>query len=340
VVPPNLALKCKIMFHIHDAVGPKHPNLPKMLHQTTQLYWWPDMKAWVTRYMENCKQCHHNPATARTASPTITSLRSRVRKTQEQYRATLEKWGLLYSIDGKVDEGPSNWLKEGLLVIPPDEALRHKILQVLHDAPTAGHPSQDETFTQVSHLYWWPGMRAWVTDYVAGCVVCQQNKNITHRAHTPLYCIPTPEDTLPFQQIALDLITRLPPNRPHDSVLTIVDHGCSQVAIFLLCATTITGPRITQSYFDNVYRWFGLPSKVISDQDPVSRRTSAKRWLVKSEPYRTCQLHSISKPMASPNERTSGLNNTCVSSQTHSRRTGVNGLWWPLQYITTTSTPH
>src|SRR5712671_5798414 len=104
VVLPNLALKCKIMFHIHDAVGPKHPNLPKMLHQTTQLYWWPDMKAWVTRYMENCKQCHHNPATARTASPTITSLRSRVRKTQEQYRATLEKWGLLYSIDGKVAE--------------------------------------------------------------------------------------------------------------------------------------------------------------------------------------------------------------------------------------------
>jgi len=111
-------------------------------------------------------------------------------------------------------------------------------------------------------------MRRWITDYVAGCAVCQQNKNITHRARTPLYRIPTSKDALPFQQIALDLITGLPPNGPHDSVLTIVDHGCSRAAIFLPCATTITGPGVAQLYFDNIYRWFGLPSKIISDRDP------------------------------------------------------------------------
>ena len=30
----------------------------------------------------------------------------------------------------------------------------------------------------------------------------------------------------------------------------------------------ITGPGIAQLYFDHVYRWFGLPDKVISDRDP------------------------------------------------------------------------
>jgi len=111
-------------------------------------------------------------------------------------------------------------------------------------------------------------MWTWITDYVAGCAMCQQNKNITHRKRTSLYRIPTSEEALPFQQIALDLITGLPPNGPHDSVLTIVDHGCSRTAIFLPCATTIMGPRVAQLYFNNVYRWFGLPSKVISDRDP------------------------------------------------------------------------
>jgi len=111
-------------------------------------------------------------------------------------------------------------------------------------------------------------MRTWITDYVTGCAICQQNKNVTHRKRTPLYRIPTSENMLPFQQTALDLITRLPPNGPYDSILTIVDHGCSQAAIFLPCATMITGPGVAQLYFDNVYRWFGLPSKVISDQDP------------------------------------------------------------------------
>jgi len=37
-VPPDLSLKRKIMFHIHDAVGPKHPNWAKTLQQTLQSY--------------------------------------------------------------------------------------------------------------------------------------------------------------------------------------------------------------------------------------------------------------------------------------------------------------
>src|SRR5712672_2414414 len=180
----------------------------------------------------------------------------------------MREWSSLHSISEEVGEEQSNWQKEGHLVIPPDETLKRKILQLLHNAPTAGHPGRDETFAQVSHSYWWPGMRSWLTDYVAGCAICQQNKNITHRVCTPLYCIPTSEDALPFQQIALDLITGLPPNGPHNSVLMIVDHGCSRAAVFLPCAMTITGPGVAQLYFDNVYRWFGLPSKIISDRDP------------------------------------------------------------------------
>ena len=34
------------------------------------------------------------------------------------------------------------------------------------------------------------------------------------------------------------------------------------------CNTTITGPQIAQLYYKNVYPWFGLPTKVISDRDP------------------------------------------------------------------------
>jgi len=185
------------------------------------------MEAWVTKYVENCEQCHHNPTAARATSPMTTSLRSKIHKAQEQHRIVLRGWSSLHSISKEVGEEQSDWQKEGHLVIPPDETLKREILQLLHDAPTAGHPGRDETFAQVSRSYWWPGMRSWITDYVVGCAVCQQNKNITHRTCTPLYRIPTSEDALLFQQIALDLITGLPPNGPHDSVLMIVDHGCS-----------------------------------------------------------------------------------------------------------------
>ena len=72
----------------------------------------------------------------------------------------------------------------------------------------------------------------------------------------------------PFSQIAMNLITGLPQVNRKDAILTIVDHGCSRVAIFIPCATTVTGPGIAQLYLQNVYPWFGLPSRVISDRDP------------------------------------------------------------------------
>jgi hypothetical protein len=107
-----------------------------------------------------------------------------------------------------------------------------------------------------------------ITQYVKGYVTCQQNKILIHHTKTPLYRISTPEDACPFQQISMDLITGLPRIQGKDAILTIVDHGCSRVAIFLLCATMITGPGIAMLYLKNVYPWFGLPKKIITDRDP------------------------------------------------------------------------
>jgi len=149
-------------------------------------------------------------------------------------------------------------------------------------------------------------MRSWIADYVAGC--CRSaNKNKKYHpphAHPHYTASPPRKDTLPFQQIALDLITGLPPNGPYDSVLTIVDHGCSRAAVFLPCATTITGPGVAQLYFDNVlpmvwdYRrrssrteipvftsHFGraLANKIGAKQKPVDCIPPSDRWALRTE---------------------------------------------------------
>ena len=111
-------------------------------------------------------------------------------------------------------------------------------------------------------------MKEWIANYVKGCAVCQQNKIITHCTKVPPYCIPTEPNAQPFQQVAMDLIMGLPPVKGKDAILTIVDQGCSRAAIFLACDTTIMGPGIAQLYMDHVFRWFRLPTKVISDRDP------------------------------------------------------------------------
>ena len=165
---------------------------------------------------------------------------------------------------------------QDVVVLPDKLFIRHtelteddkrEILHQYHDDPTAGHPGRDNTIALVKRHHNWIGMDSWIRKYVEGCATCQQNKNLPKKA-TPEYRIPVPVTAVPFEVVAMDLITQLPPSNGYDAILTIVDHGCTRAALFLPCKTTITGSEIAQLYFDNVYRWFGLPSRIISDRDP------------------------------------------------------------------------
>jgi hypothetical protein len=71
----------------------------------------------------------------------------------------------------------------------------------------------------------------------------------------------------PFQTIALDLITDLPPSQGNDSILTIIDHDCSKAAIFLPCTKEVTAKGLAQIYAQHVFPHYGVPQKIISDQD-------------------------------------------------------------------------
>ena len=117
----------------------------------------------------------------------------------------------------------------GRTIIPNIREIKRAILRNHHDTPTAGHPGRDETLRRIQECYWWPGIKDWVVEYIKGCVTCQQSKILTHKKHTPLYCIPTEENALPFQVMAMDLITGLLTQGKFDTILMIVDHGCCRI---------------------------------------------------------------------------------------------------------------
>jgi hypothetical protein len=79
----------------------------------------------------------------------------------------------------------------------------------------------------------------------------------------------TSEQSLaPFHTIAMDLITDLPTSQGYDSILTIVNHGCSKVAIFLPCRKTINAVGVAALYAERVFPYYGVPRRIISDRDP------------------------------------------------------------------------
>jgi Integrase zinc binding domain len=58
--------------------------------------------------------------------------------------------------------------------------------------------------------FWWPKMGIFVQEYVKGCATCQATKATTNKPKPPLFPITTNPDALPFKDVAIDLIVKLP----------------------------------------------------------------------------------------------------------------------------------
>ena len=84
----------------------------------------------------------------------------------------------------------------------------------------------------------------------------------------PSFPIMQDEPQKPFQMISLDLITDLPVSQGYDYIVTVVDHGCSKVAIFLPCHKNINAIGVVSLYAEWILPFYGVPWKIISDRDP------------------------------------------------------------------------
>ena len=111
-------------------------------------------------------------------------------------------------------------------------------------------------------------MKRDIEEYVRGCATCQSTKARTNTPKPPHHPITAENPEIPFGTIAMDFITKLPLSDGNDTILTITDHDCSKVAIFLACNETITAEGVAKLYARNVFPHYGVPKKIISDRDP------------------------------------------------------------------------
>ena len=139
---------------------------------------------------------------------------------------------------------------------------------MLHDHKTAGHPGEAETLVSVEQLYWWLGLQTFVWNYVKGCGVCQQYKINWSPSHPSYVPIPPASTTRPFAHCSMDLITDLPLSDGFNSILVVVDRGLMKGVILLPWNETITAEQVANLLLENLYKRFGLPDKIISDQGP------------------------------------------------------------------------
>jgi len=73
---------------------------------------------------------------------------------------------------------------------------------------------------------------------------------------------------LPFQTIAIDFIVKLPTLEGYDSIMTVTDHDCTKAVVLVPCQEMIDAEGVAKLFKDRVFRFVGLPKKIISDRDP------------------------------------------------------------------------
>jgi hypothetical protein len=67
----------------------------------------------------------------------------------------------------------------------------------------------------------------------------------------------TPTSDLPFQTIAVDFITKLPPSQGFDTILTVTDHDVSKASIFIPCQESIGSEGVTTEAWHQLGRLVG-----------------------------------------------------------------------------------
>jgi Integrase zinc binding domain len=196
------------------------------------------------------------------------SLENEVLEEQKKQVALMKQWEGMEKIHYETHYHIKRWLQGDRLVVPDNLTTKQSVLEIYHDHKTAGHPGIMRTLALIAKNYWWLKMATFVKAYVQGCAVCQSTKSGTMRPKVPLVPIPPKQTHIPFDTIALDLITDLPISEGYDSILTITDHNCSKAAIFVPCHKSIDSEGIACSYAQHVFPYYGPPKRVISDRDP------------------------------------------------------------------------
>ena len=169
--------------------------------------------------------------------------------------------GMLRNNDWQEEDGLVTL--NGKVYVPKDLQLRHDIVHLHHDTPTAGHPGRWKTLELVSRNYWWPGISHYVSQYVKGCDKCNRTKTYPLAPAGRLKPNSIPERR--WQVVTTDLIVGLPESHGFNSIWVAVDRLSKRIHIAPTTAE-VDSVGIARLFRDHVWRNHGLPDQIISDR--------------------------------------------------------------------------
>ncbi|GJZ76678.1 retrovirus-related pol polyprotein from transposon TNT 1-94 [Tanacetum coccineum] len=106
--------------------------------------------------------------------------------------------------------------------LPLFSNLRDLIMHESYKSKYSIHPGSDKMYQDLKKLYWWPNMKAIITEYIGKCLTCSRVKA---ECQKPSGLLIQPEIPIwKWERITMDFITKLPKTSSgHDIIWVIVD---------------------------------------------------------------------------------------------------------------------
>nr|GEX92876.1 putative reverse transcriptase domain-containing protein [Tanacetum cinerariifolium] len=196
----------------------------------------------------------------------ILSLPERIEDFIVYYDASNQGLERLHGLDQQMErKEDENLYFMDRIWVPLVGDVRMVILNEAHKSWYSVHLGTDKMYHNQRDMYWWPGMKGDIANYVSKCLTCVKVKAEHQR---PLGLLQQPEiPEWKWDNITMDLITKLPRSRSgHDAIWVIVDR-LTKSAHFLTMREDFSTEKLTRLYIDVIMARHRVPVSIISDRD-------------------------------------------------------------------------
>ena len=158
------------------------------------------------------------------------------------------------------------------LAIPYEKDLFSRIMKMVHDDSSAGHPGVSRTMLAFNERFYMRKSTPLIKRYVQSCQVCQRTKPRNEKDPGLLTSLDIPASR--WTDISVDFVGPLPKSDGKDGIMVVVDR-LTKRAHFVPTTIRASSKEIGQLLKDHIFKLHGLPRSILSDRDT---RFTSEYW--------------------------------------------------------------
>ncbi|GKA88548.1 putative reverse transcriptase domain-containing protein [Tanacetum coccineum] len=149
--------------------------------------------------------------------------------------------------------------------IPSVGDVRKLIMDEAHTSRYSVHPGAYKMYYDLRDLYWWPGMKRDIDEYVSICLTCSKIK-VEHQK--PSRFLQQPEiPEWKWEKLTMDFITNLPKSSSGYNTIGLIMDRLTKLVHFLPIREDYKTEKLAKIYVNEIVARHGVSVSIILDRD-------------------------------------------------------------------------